>query len=66
VIGGTKWIDSVFEGFKREQPIIADKMFELYEEAYKRGTEHAAHIASIRHRTLDEQMEKFRAEQVAC
>src|SRR6266852_5407615 len=27
---------------------------------------HAVHIASVRHRTLDEQREKFRLDEVAC
>jgi hypothetical protein len=66
VIGGPKWIDGVFENFKKEQSTIADKMFELYQEAYSRGTDHAAYLASIRKRTLDEQLAKFKAESVAC
>src|SRR5207245_183342 len=38
------------------------KLRRLYEDALARGSEHSKYIASIRHRTLAEQLEKFRAE----
>jgi hypothetical protein len=41
-------------------------MHALYEDAWTKGEEHAKYIAGIAHRTLDEQLEKFKAEGVAC
>lgn len=67
VIGGEKWIERVYVNFLRCGKVKSDKtMHTLYEEAYERGKDHAAYLASIRHRTLDEQLEKFKAEGVAC
>lgn len=66
VIGGEKWLNKVFASFSKHPKMESDKsMYELFEEAYERGTTHAAHMASIRHRTLDEQLEKFVADQIA-
>lgn len=66
VIGGEKWLNKVYSSFSKHPKMESTKtMYELFEEAYERGTTHAAHMASIRHRTLDEQLEKFSAEQIA-
>jgi len=62
VIGGPKWVDGVFENFKKEQPNGQQRMTKLYEEAYARGTEHAAYLASIRKRTLEQQLEKWKTD----
>jgi hypothetical protein len=52
------------DGESGEKPLKT--MYQLYEDAWTRGEAHAAYLASIRHRTLDEQLEKFKAEGIAA
>lgn len=66
VIGGEKWLNTVYASFTKHPKMLTGKtLFQIMEEAYERGAQHALHMASIRHRTLDEQLAKFRDDQVA-
>src|SRR5471030_548878 len=63
----SKWILSHSTWYKfRRSRHGGRTMHTLYEDAWLRGEEHGKYLASIRHRTLDEQLEKFRAEGIAC
>ncbi len=65
VIGGEKWLNKVYSNFRTQPRLGSTTMFELYEDAIASGEEHAKYLAGIRHRSLDQQLEKFRAEGVA-
>jgi hypothetical protein len=70
IIGGYDWMMRVYNNFRsstRVRPRCSpdETMFDLLLEAYDRSKAHADHMASIRLRTLDEQLTLFREESVA-
>lgn len=70
IIGGYDWMMRVYKNFSKSMMLRPNgskpqTMFDLLIEAYDQSKTHAEYIASIRHRTLDEQLAMFRREQVA-
>ena len=52
VIGGESWLNKVYANFRKSLKLESAKtIHDLYEQAHERGADHAAHIASIRHRS---------------
>lgn len=62
IIGGEKYAERVYDHLANETvKIRTDKsMFDLYQEALERSSEHAAWLASVRQRDLDQQLKYFR------
>lgn len=67
IIGGYDWMIDVMGSFAQHYPKHKSgrTFFDLAIEAEERSKEHAAHLASIRKRTLDEQLVLFRTELIA-
>lgn len=70
IIGGYEWMMKVYKNFASSTRIRTrcsegDTMFQLLLDAYDRSKDHAEHMASIRLRSLDEQLAIFTTEQVA-
>lgn len=52
VIGGESWLNKVYANFRKSPKLESAKtIHDLHEQAHERGADHAAHIASIRHRS---------------
>jgi hypothetical protein len=52
VIGGESWLNKVYVNSRKSPKFESAKtIHDLYEQAHERGADHAAHIASIRHRS---------------
>jgi predicted glycosyltransferase involved in capsule biosynthesis len=66
IIGGESWMYTVYESFVPSFKMKSDlSMFDLLAQAMERSGEHAAQMATIRKRTLDEQLVLFREQQIA-
>lgn len=68
IIGGEKWLYKVYESFAAGTypRVMSDKtMFDLLMEARNRSNKHAAFLASRRIRTLDEQLEFFKQNDIS-
>jgi hypothetical protein len=70
IIGGYDWMMRVYTAFSTSTRIRShcspdETMFDILMDAYDRSKAHADHMASIRLRTLDEQLALFRKESVA-
>jgi GT2 family glycosyltransferase len=60
IIGGTKWIDKIYDNFSEGSKVNSGKsMFDLYMTALDRSAERAREFAARRVRTLDEQLTDF-------
>jgi hypothetical protein len=64
VIGGEPWLNRIYSNFLNQPKSSGRTMHQLYEDAWLRGEEHSKYLASIRHRTLDEQLELFKSQDV--
>jgi hypothetical protein len=64
IIGGENWMVKVADSF-RSHPRSKQDPYELLMESYYKSQSHAEHLASIRHRNLDQQLDQFRADGVA-
>jgi hypothetical protein len=65
IIGGEQWMCKVAHSFADKFPRSKQEPFDLYMDAYYKSEDHAKQLASIRHRTLEEQLDLFRAEGIA-
>lgn len=65
IIGGQHWMEKVADSFLRRYPTTHENFYDLYMGAYYKSKEHADYLASIRKRTLDEQLEQFKRDGVA-
>lgn len=65
IIGGEDWMVRVAHSFHDKFPRSKQEPYDLLMESYYKSEPHAKHLASIRQRTLDEQLEVFRCEGIA-
>ncbi len=67
IIGGEKWLYKVFESLSQSTRVGSSQtpMYDLLIQAEERSRARAAWLASIRKRTLDEQLEYFVQKQIA-
>jgi predicted glycosyltransferase involved in capsule biosynthesis len=67
IIGGEEWMYKVYKNFSTNYIKLptGQNMYDLLMEATEKSAAHAASIASVRHRTLDEQLILFREQNVA-
>lgn len=67
IIGGEEWLYKVYGNFERHTKQNSGvTMYDLLMQADAKSREHAKWFASIRKRTLDEQLELFRQDAVPC
>lgn len=69
IIGGEKWVYKVFNGIQhstRAGTSAPTPLFDLMVQAFEQSDERARWLASVRHRTFDEQISEFTRQQIAC
>lgn len=68
IIGGEKWMYSTFSSLMKatKMRFTDARLYEVMQEAYYKSEGHAAWLASVRKRTLEEQLQVFRTSLVAC
>jgi hypothetical protein len=65
VIGGEHWMDTVYDTFAAGSKSGTGKtMFDLYIEAAEQSQKHAKELAALRTRTLDEQLDWFKTNEI--
>lgn len=79
IIGGTKWVNKVYNFFAgkwpetKEDPFLdkypkmqrKTRLIDIYDDALLRSKDHAEWFASVRHRTLEEQLQYFSDNNIA-